>query len=126
VEEGSGRFLQAPGTVRRILGQDGRDSERLGSSPLPGHSGVLLDLDGHVGDALPVGFRREVLPAGEGREDRGLGGGVAKAIDGLPLAACEVLLGAVEPGAGEGLVVRELPDGLETGPLPEVGNQVLL
>ncbi len=50
---------------------------------------------------------------------------MAEAIDGLSLAAGEVLLGAVEPGAGQGLAVRELPDGLEAGPLAELGDKVL-
>ena len=98
VEERGGRFLQPLGTARRVLGQDRRRTERLGSRPLPGRGGVLFDFSGHDGDALPVGFRGEVLPAGEGREGHGLGGGVSEPIDDFSLAAGEVLLGAVEPG----------------------------
>jgi hypothetical protein len=119
VEERGRRLLQPFGAVRRVLSQDRPDSERLGTRPLPGCGGVLFDLSGHVGDALLVGFWGEVLPAGERREGHGLGGGVAETVGVLPFVAGEVLLGAVEPGAGEGLAVCELPDGLETGPLAE-------
>ena len=49
-----------------------------------------------------------MLPARQGREDHGLGGGVAEMVDDFSLAAGEAGLGAVEPSAGERLAVREL------------------
>ena len=66
VEERGRRLFDPLGTAHGILGQDRRDAERLGSRPLARRGGVLLDLHGHVRDALPVGLRGEVLPAGEG------------------------------------------------------------
>lgn len=126
VEERGRRPLHPLGTRPGMLSQDLRRAERVGSRLPPGRGGFLLDLLGHGPDALPVGLRRQMLPAGKRREGHGLGGGVLERIGVLsPPAAGGVLLGAVEPGAGERLAVHDLANAVEPRPLPETGHQVL-
>ena len=43
----------------------------------------------------------------------------------FPLAAGEVLLGAIVPVAGQRLAVHDLPDAMKARPFPEAGDQIL-
>ena len=126
MEERGRRLLHPLGTAPGILSQDLRRAEWLGSRSPPGRGGFLLDLLDQIPDALPVGLGRQVLPAGEGREGDGLGGGVLERVGVLPLAAGEVLLGAVVPAAGERLAVDDLADAVEPRPLPQTATRFSL
>ena len=109
VEEWGRGFLQPLGAACGLLGEDGRRAEELDSSPPPCSGGVLLDLPGQIRYPLPVGFRSEMLPAGEGREDHRLGPGVLERVGIFSSPATGgVFLRAVEPGAGQGLAGQDL------------------
>ena len=127
MEERRRRLLQLLRTAHGILGQEGRPAERLGSRPLPRGGGLVVDLLGQVRHPLPVGLRREMLPARERREGHGLADGEPERVGVLPPETPgDVLLGPVVPGAGQRLSFHDLMDAVETGPLPEVGDQILL
>ena len=87
--------------------------------------GAVLFTAVNLGGAVYAGLRGEVLPAGKRRVRHDLGGGVLERVGGFPLAAGEVLLGAVVPVAGERLAVDDLADAVEARPFPEVGDQIL-
>jgi hypothetical protein len=122
MDERGRRLLDPLRTGVGILGQDRLPAERLGSRSLP-RRGVVLDGLHQPGHPLPVSFRRQVLPAGELRKLDRLQRGELQRVVLLPLlgrSAGDVLLGAIEPIAGEGLglVPQQLPDRVNAaGPL---------
>ena len=65
-EEGTRRAVEAGGPVLWILCQDRGDAEDRASRSPPFRGGFFFDLFDHLGDALPIALRRQVLPAGEG------------------------------------------------------------
>src|ERR1700710_1170671 len=120
------RSLGLEGAAFGALGEDGGGAERLDSGALPAFGGFRFDLrDQGGGELLPL-LRREVLPAGEGRELEGFAGCILVGAEGLAATAGEVLLGAVEPPALERLARGQRFDAVDSRPFLKAFDQILL
>jgi hypothetical protein len=125
VEQGRRRSLQLSGSGVRVLRSDCGHAERPASGPGSASSGFGFDLVDELRDPAPVGFRGEVLPAGQGRERDRLDGGILQPVEGFASPACGVLLGAIEPEAFEVSAVQHGSHRVDPGQIAELRDEVL-
>jgi hypothetical protein len=105
---------------------DGGHAEGFASGVGPSDIRFGFDLFDQSRDLVPVGFRSQVLPAGERGERDSFGRSVFQALVGLAPAAGGVLLGAIEPEAFEISAVQQGSDGVDPGPVAQLRDEVFL
>src|SRR5947209_16854059 len=99
------------GTVERIASQDGVDSYDLGPRRFSGDGGFSFNVLSQGGDALAVGFHREMSPAGERGESHRLGRRILETAILLSANSARMLLAAVGPVAGQRTAVAQGANG---------------
>ncbi len=107
MEERSGRSLRMLRPIMGVLTQNRRDPQRLTSRSRGPGCGLLFDLMDQVKGAFSPDWLRKVSPAGERRQVQRLDVRVLETVEGLSPVAGGVLLGAVEPVAGEILALDQ-------------------
>src|ERR1700709_1110425 len=106
--------------------QDRRGAERLASRCRSSDRGFLLDLMNQVESAGSPDVFRKVLPTGEGREVQRLDARVSEPVEGLSPIAGGVLLGAIEPIAGQILALDQGPGDVNSRPILGPFDKALL
>jgi hypothetical protein len=125
MDGGRRRPLGLEGPAFGALGQDGSGAERLEAGALSAVGGFTVDLRHHRGGQLLPLPRREVLPAGEGRELQGFAGRVLIVAEVLAATAGEILPGAVEPPALQDLSLGQGLDAVDSRPVRGAFHQAL-
>ncbi len=113
------------GPVQRILGQDRFDSQNLGPRLFSHGCGFGFDVLSQGGDALAVGFRREMSPAGEGREDHRLGRRILEATLLLAANPGGMLLAAIKPMTGHRSAFEQGSIEVDAGPILNPFHELL-
>src|SRR5947209_9452721 len=105
------------GTMERIPGQDGVDSQNSGPRRFSHDRGFGFNILSQGGDALAVGFLREMSPAGERGEGHRLDRRILEAVILLSANPSRMLLAAIEPVAGQRSAFKQGSKRVYAGPI---------